>query len=122
MVARSGCARKTLELAGVIQIDRIDLHRLGLRKGDCPVTEETVTSRSASRRPKPRSLPSLDKCYDALLTGRDSGRDPRDELFRLWKQHRVFEWIWSAKVGFEILQAREQGPVGVARVEWGWKP
>lgn len=37
------CARKTLELAGVTRIDHVELHRLGLRKGACPVTEENVS-------------------------------------------------------------------------------
>ncbi len=36
------CARKTLELAGVTQVEHVELHRLGLRKGDCPVTEENI--------------------------------------------------------------------------------
>ena len=37
------CARKTLELAGVTQMDHLELHELGLRKGACPVTDENIT-------------------------------------------------------------------------------
>ena len=37
------CARKTLELAGVTQMDHLELQELGLRKGTCPVTDENIT-------------------------------------------------------------------------------
>ena len=36
------CARKTLELAGVERVEHLELHKLGLRKGSCPVTEENI--------------------------------------------------------------------------------
>ena len=36
------CARKTLELAGVQRVEHLELHKLGLRKGSCPVTEENI--------------------------------------------------------------------------------
>jgi uncharacterized metal-binding protein len=36
------CARKTLELAGFKQFHHLELHRLGLRKGSCPPTAESV--------------------------------------------------------------------------------
>jgi uncharacterized metal-binding protein len=37
------CARHTLELAGFKEFDHMGLNEAGLRKGDCPVTEERVT-------------------------------------------------------------------------------
>lgn len=36
------CARKTLELAGVQRVEHLELQKLGLRKGYCPVTEENI--------------------------------------------------------------------------------
>jgi len=36
------CARKTLELAGFNKFRRLELHRLGVRKGSCPVTAEKI--------------------------------------------------------------------------------
>lgn len=36
------CARKTLEQAGVSSFRHLTLHELGLRKGECPVTEANV--------------------------------------------------------------------------------
>ena len=36
------CARKTLELAGVQRVEHLELQKLGLRKGSCPVTEENI--------------------------------------------------------------------------------
>ncbi len=38
------CARKTLELAGLKKFDHLGLHELGLRKGNCPVTEEHIAA------------------------------------------------------------------------------
>ena len=38
------CARRTLERAGFNQFDHLELHRLGIRKGSAPVTDETVAS------------------------------------------------------------------------------
>jgi len=36
------CARNTLELAGFKNFHHLELHRLGLRKGACPVTPERL--------------------------------------------------------------------------------
>lgn len=36
------CARKTLELAGFKNFRHLELHKLGLRKGSCPVTPERI--------------------------------------------------------------------------------
>lgn len=36
------CARHTLAQAGFDRIHHLELHRLGLRKGNCPVTEERL--------------------------------------------------------------------------------
>jgi uncharacterized metal-binding protein len=36
------CARHTLRLAGLTNFEHIQLHELGHRKGNCPVTEERV--------------------------------------------------------------------------------
>lgn len=38
------CTRHTLELAGFKHFDHLELHKLGLRKGSCAVTEETIGS------------------------------------------------------------------------------
>ncbi len=38
------CARRTLELAGFNQVDHVELHRLGFRKGSCPVTSEAIAT------------------------------------------------------------------------------
>jgi uncharacterized metal-binding protein len=38
------CARKTLELAGIKQFEHLGLHEIGLRKGQCPVTEQNVAA------------------------------------------------------------------------------
>lgn len=36
------CARHTLELAGFSHLHHLELHRLGLRKGNCPVTPDSL--------------------------------------------------------------------------------
>lgn len=36
------CARKTLELAGLKEFAHFGLHEIGLRKGNCPVTQEKI--------------------------------------------------------------------------------
>lgn len=36
------CARNTLELAGFKNFRHLELHKLGLRKGSCPVTPERI--------------------------------------------------------------------------------
>lgn len=38
------CARKTLELAGIKQFHHMGLHELGMRKGNCPPTEERIAA------------------------------------------------------------------------------
>jgi uncharacterized metal-binding protein len=38
------CARKTLELAGIKQFEHLGLHEIGLRKGQCPVTEQNIAT------------------------------------------------------------------------------
>ena len=38
------CARHTLELAGFKVFEHLELHRLGLRKHSCPVTEENIAT------------------------------------------------------------------------------
>jgi len=38
------CTRHTLELAGFKPSSHLELHRLGLRKGACPVTEENIAA------------------------------------------------------------------------------
>src|SRR5215469_11851531 len=45
------CAAHTLKLAGFQQFDHLELHKLGLRKGSCPVTDERIaTGMQAARR------------------------------------------------------------------------
>lgn len=36
------CTRHTLELAGFKDFDHLELQKLGIRKGSCPVTEERI--------------------------------------------------------------------------------
>jgi len=38
------CARHTLELAGFKKFDHLELHKLGIRKGSAPVTDELIAS------------------------------------------------------------------------------
>ena len=38
------CTRHTLELAGFKHFDHFELHKIGLRKGSCPVTEEAIAA------------------------------------------------------------------------------
>lgn len=38
------CARHTLELAGFKKFDHLELHRIGIRKGSTPVTDECIVS------------------------------------------------------------------------------
>ncbi len=42
------CARKTLELAGFKNFQHLELHRLGFRKGSCPVTPERLETAVAA--------------------------------------------------------------------------
>ena len=44
------CARRTLELAGFTKFDHFELHRIGVRKGSTPVTEERIASGVAAAR------------------------------------------------------------------------
>ncbi|WP_022663439.1 putative zinc-binding protein [Paucidesulfovibrio longus] len=36
------CARKTLEQAGITDVKHVQLHELGLKKGESPATEERI--------------------------------------------------------------------------------
>lgn len=38
------CARHTLRLAGFNNFDHLELHKIGIRKGACPVTEERIAA------------------------------------------------------------------------------
>ena len=38
------CTRHTLELAGFKDFEHLELHRLGMRKGSCPVTDEKIAT------------------------------------------------------------------------------
>jgi uncharacterized metal-binding protein len=38
------CAAHTLKLAGFQKFDHLELHKIGIRKGSCPVTEETISA------------------------------------------------------------------------------
>ena len=38
------CARHTLELAGFKKFDHLELHKLGIRKGSTPVTDERIAA------------------------------------------------------------------------------
>jgi uncharacterized metal-binding protein len=42
------CARHTLELAGFNKFDHLELHKLGIRKGSAPVTDECIATGVAS--------------------------------------------------------------------------
>lgn len=42
------CARHTLELAGFKKFDHLELHKLGIRKGSTPVTDELVAAGAAA--------------------------------------------------------------------------
>ncbi|MGP8233801.1 MAG: putative zinc-binding protein [Limisphaerales bacterium] len=38
------CAARTLKLAGFQRFDHLELHKIGIRKGSCPVTDERIAS------------------------------------------------------------------------------
>jgi uncharacterized metal-binding protein len=38
------CAARTLRLAGFQNFERLELHKIGIRKGSCPMTEDLVSS------------------------------------------------------------------------------
>jgi len=38
------CARKTLELAGFQKFEHLELQKIGIRKGSCPVNEERINA------------------------------------------------------------------------------
>jgi len=38
------CAAHTFRLAGFQKFDHLELHKIGIRKGSCPVTEDLVSS------------------------------------------------------------------------------
>lgn len=38
------CTRHTLELAGFKTFEHLELHKIGIRKGSCPVTEEKISA------------------------------------------------------------------------------
>ena len=38
------CAAHTLELAGFQKFDHLELHKIGIRKGSCPVNEERIVA------------------------------------------------------------------------------
>jgi uncharacterized metal-binding protein len=42
------CARHTLELAGFKKFEHIGLHKLGIRRGSAPVTDERIATGVAS--------------------------------------------------------------------------
>jgi|ERR1017187_8883552 uncharacterized metal-binding protein len=68
------CARKTLELAGFSKFDHLELHRIGVRKGSTPVTDERIASGvEAAKRILADETPSVsteifDPCQTSLAT------------------------------------------------------
>lgn len=38
------CTRHTLELAGIKNFEHLELHKIGIRKGSCPVTDERIAA------------------------------------------------------------------------------
>ena len=59
------CAKNTLQQAGFKEFRHLELHRLGFRKGSCPVTPERIEiSTKAAEEILASELPSL-KCSNA---------------------------------------------------------
>jgi uncharacterized metal-binding protein len=55
------CARHTLELAGFKKFDHLELHRLGIRKGATPVSDERIASGvAAAKKILAGEMPGLD--------------------------------------------------------------
>ena len=52
------CARQTLELAGVPRFEHLTLHALGLRKGNCPVTDDNIERGLAAARRQLAGIPA----------------------------------------------------------------
>ena len=69
------CAAHTLKLAGFNKFDHLELHKIGIRKGSCPVTDERVTagveaakkiisqSRDANTTPAVSNAPSVENSH-----------------------------------------------------------
>jgi uncharacterized metal-binding protein len=51
------CAAHTLKLAGFQKFDHLELHKIGIRKGACPVTEERIASGVAAAKKILADLP-----------------------------------------------------------------
>ena len=51
------CARRTLELAGFNKFDHLELHKIGIRKGSTPVTDERIAAGVAAAKDILASLP-----------------------------------------------------------------
>src|SRR5215469_7301450 len=71
------CAANTLKLAGFNKFDHLELHKIGIRKGSCPVTEERIAagveaakeiiSRSADVKSEPGNVENPESVDDPLL-------------------------------------------------------
>jgi uncharacterized metal-binding protein len=67
------CARHTLELAGFKKFDHLELHKLGIRKGSTPVTDERIADGVAAAikilSPPVDAKPNRNECLTAPLPG-----------------------------------------------------
>ena len=65
------CARHTLELAGFKKFDHLELHRLGIRKGSTPVTDERIADGVAAAikilSTAVDATPNRNECFTAPL-------------------------------------------------------
>ena len=68
------CAAHTLKLAGFQKFDHLELHRIGLRKGSCPATEDRIASGVAAAKEiladtaTPVSVEKMDQLQTAPAT------------------------------------------------------
>ena len=57
------CARHTLRLAGFEEIEHLELHKLGMRKNSCPVTEERIATGVEAAKQMISQEPLDESCY-----------------------------------------------------------
>jgi uncharacterized metal-binding protein len=79
------CARHTLELAGFKKFDHLELHKIGIRKGSSPVTDECVASGVAAAKLMLAGAAGKTETAQqpvALKTGGDEGVQPPVELVK----------------------------------------
>jgi uncharacterized metal-binding protein len=58
------CAAHTLQLAGFRKFDHLELHKIGIRKGSCPVSDERIASGVEAAKEILSREPGVEMIYD----------------------------------------------------------